>query len=639
MHPIDWLQLGIYVLVLALITKPMGLYLLQVLDANGRTWFDPVLRPLERLTYRLMGVRAGREQTWKEYTFAMLLFSIVSCLFTYAILRLQNHLPLNPQGFGALSPDLAFNTAVSFTTNTNWQSYGGESTMSYLSQMLALVIHNFGSAAVGIAIAAALVRGIARHSAQTIGNFWVDLVRTTYYLLLPISLVMAVFLVSQGMIQNFKPYTKAKLTEPFTVQVQKTDDKGQFVTTNVPVVVQRAKLDSAGKPVLKSDGSAEMVDVPQLDATGQPVMTNAPVMVDQKVDEQVIPQGPMASQVAIKMLGTNGGGFTNANASQPLENPTPLSNFIQMLSIFCIGCGLTYYLGRMVKNQAHGWSLWAAMMVLFLAGVVLCWHSEAAGNPIHQQLGVALADGNMEGKEVRFGIFNSALFATITTDASCGAVNCMHDSLTALGGFVPLFNIQLGEIIVGGVGAGLYGMLVFVVLAVFIAGLMVGRTPEYLGKKIQSYEVKMAMLALLVLAVSILGFAAWASVSTWGLAGLNNQGPHGLSEMLYAFSSANGNNGSAFAGLNTNTPWYNTTMGIAMLIGRFLMLIPIMAMAGALAQKKISPASAGTFPVAGVTFVILLLGTILLVGALNFLPGLTLGPIVEHFLMGQGKLY
>jgi K+-transporting ATPase ATPase A chain len=471
--------------------------------------------------------------------------------------------------------------------------------MSYLSQMVALVIHNFISAATGIAIAAALVRGIARHSAQTLGNFWVDLVRTTYYLLVPICLVFAVFLVSQGIIQNFKPYTTAKLLEPMKIQVEKKNDKGETVKG--------------------PDGKA--------------------VMEEQIVKEQVIPQGPVASQIAIKMLGTNGGGYMNANAAHPFENPTPLSNFIQMLSIFAIGSGLTYYLGRMVKNQAHGWSVWAAMMALFLGGVLLCWHSEAAGNPIHQQLGVAAAGGNMEGKEVRFGIFNSALFATVTTDASCGAVNSMHDSFTALGGFVPLFNIQLGEIIIGGVGAGLYGMLVFVVLAVFIAGLMVGRTPEYLGKKIQSYEVKMAMLALLVLAVSILGFAAWASVSKWGLAGLNNNGPHGLSEMLYAYSSANGNNGSAFAGLNANTPWYNTTIGLAMLIGRFLMIVPIMALAGSLARKKIAPPSAGTFPVSGPTFVVLVLGTVLLVGALNFLPCLTLGPVVEHFLTAQGKLY
>jgi K+-transporting ATPase ATPase A chain len=638
MRPTDWLQLGLFIAAVALVTKPMGLYLMRVLDAEGRTWLDPILKPLERATYWAMGVNPAREQGWKQYTFAMLMFSLVSCLFTYAILRLQNLLPLNPQGFGALSSDLAFNTAVSFTTNTNWQSYSGESTMSYFSQMVALVIHNFTSAATGIALAAALVRGIARHSAQTIGNFWVDLVRTIYYLLLPICVVYALFLVSQGTIQNFKQYTKAKLTEPYTIQVQKTDDKGQAVTTNAVVMVQAPKLDAGGKPVL-TNGVAVLVDVPKLDEKGQTVTTNVPVMVDQKVEEQAIAQGPVASQVAIKMLGTNGGGFFNANAAYPFENPTPLSNFIQMLSIFAIGSGLTYYLGRMTKDQRHGWSVWAAMMALFLGGVLLCWWAESRGNPIHQQLGVAVADGNMEGKEVRFGVFNSALFATVTTDASCGAVNAMHDSFTALGGFVPLFNIQLGEIIIGGVGAGLYGMLVFVVLAVFIAGLMVGRTPEYLGKKIQSYEVKMAMLALLVLALSILGFAAWASVTQWGLAGLNNSGPHGLSEILYAFSSANGNNGSAFAGLNANTPWYNTTIGMAMLIGRFLMIVPIMAMAGSLAQKKIVPLSAGTFPVSGFTFVVLLLGTVLLVGALNFLPCLTLGPIVEHFQTLQGKLY
>jgi len=638
MQTSGWLQFALYVIALAAITKPMGLYLLRVLDANGRTWLDPIIRPLERLTYRLMGVDSSKEHDWKQYTLAMLLFSLAGCLFTYAILRLQHLLPLNPQGLSPASPDLAFNTAVSFTTNTNWQSYVGETTMSYLSQMVGLAFHNFTSAATGIAIAAALVRGIARHSAKTLGNFWVDLVRVTYYLLLPICIVFAVFLVSQGMIQNFKHYTKAKLTEPFTIQVAKTDEKGQPVTTNVVVMVQALKLDAQGKPVMEN-GVTVMVDVPKLDEKGQPVMTNTPVMVDQKVEEQAIVQGPMASQVAIKMLGTNGGGYANANAAHPFENPTPLSNFLQMLSIFSIGSGLTYYLGRMVKNQKHGWTVWAAMMALFIAGVLLCWWAEAAGNPIHQKLGVAIADGNMEGKEVRFGIFNSALFATITTDASCGAVNSMHDSFTPLGGFVPLFNIQLGEIIFGGVGAGLYGMLVFVVLAVFIAGLMVGRTPEYLGKKIEAYDVKMAMLSLLILAISILGFAAWASVSKWGLDGLNNSGPHGLSEILYAFTSGAGNNGSAFAGLSANTPWYNTTLGIDMLFGRFLMIVPIMALAGSLVRKKAAAPSSGTFPVSGGTFFILLIGTILLVGALNFLPALTLGPVVEHFLTGQGKLF
>src|SRR5467141_3119253 len=598
MQASGWLQFALYFVALVLITKPMGLYLLQVLDANGRTWLDPVVRPLERVTYRLMGVDSSKEHDWKQYTLAMLLFSLVGCLFTYAILRLQYFLPLNPQKLGPVSSQLAFNTAVSFTTNTNWQNYAGEATMSYFSQMVALAFHNFASAATGIAIAAALVRAIARHSANTLGNFWVDLVRVTYYLLLPICLVFAVFLVSQGMIQNFKPYTKAALVEPMKIQVEKKNDKGE--TIKGPV----------GKAVTE----------------------------EQTVTEQNIVQGPIASQIAIKMLGTNGGGYVNANAAHPFEKPTPLSNLVQMLSIFSIGSGLTYYLGRMVKNQKHGWTVWAAMSILFVGGVLLCWWAESAGNPIHHQLGVAVADGNMEGKEVRFGIFNSALFATVTTDASCGAVNSMHDSFTPLGGFVPLFNIQLGEIIFGGVGAGLYGILVFVVLAVFIAGLMVGRTPEYLGKKIESYDVKMAMLALLILAIDILGFAAWAVVSKWGLAGLNNNGPHGLSEILYAYSSTTGNNGSAFAGLNANTPWYNTTLGIPILIGRFLMIVPILALAGSLVRKKVTPTSAGTFPVHGGTFFILLIGTVLLIGALNFLPALTLGPVVEHFLNLQGKL-
>ncbi len=599
MNSHQWLELALYIGALVLITKPLGLYLNRVLDANGRTWLDPVLRPLEKLTYRVLGVDPQKEHGWKQYAFAMLIFSLASCLFTYAILRLQQYLPLNPQKFGALAQHLAFNTAVSFTTNTNWQSYGGESTMSYFSQMVALAIHNFFSAAIGIAVAAALVRGIARHSATTIGNFWVDLTRIMYYLLLPICTIYAVFLVSQGMIQNFKPYTTAKLIESQTVSVQKTD--------------------ANGKPVVDAKGN--------------------PVMVNQTVDTQSIVQGPMASQIAIKMLGTNGGGYTNANAAYPFENPTPFSNFIQMLSILAIGSALTYHLGRETKNQKHGWAVWSAMFAMFLAGVMLCWWAEARGNPIHQQLGVAVADGNMEGKEVRFGIFDSALFATVTTDASCGAVNSMHDSFTPLGGLVPLFNIMTGEVIFGGVGAGLYGMMIFVVITVFIAGLMVGRTPEYLGKKIEAYDVKMVLLAFIVLAFIILGFTAWASVSSWGLAGLNNNGPHGLSEMLYAYTSGAGNNGSAFAGLNANTPWYDTTLGIDMLLGRFAMIVPLLALAGSLARKKIVPASAGTFPVSGFTFVALLVGTVILVGALTFLPALALGPVVEHFLMLKGNLF
>ncbi len=608
MNANGWIQLALYVGLLLLITKPLGLYLLRVLDARGKTFLDPIMRPIERLTYKLLCVDPEQEHDWKRYTAAMLIFSFVTLLFTYAILRLQNVLWLNPQKMAAVSEHLSFNTAASFTTNTNWQNYGGESTMSYFSQMVGLASHNFWSAAVGIAIAAALVRGIARHTSKTIGNFWVDLTRVTYYLLLPICVIYAVVLVSQGMIQNFKPYDTVSLTEPFTTQVPKVDDKGN----------------------------------PVVDAQGKPVME------DKKIDSQTIVQGPMASQVAIKMLGTNGGGYVNANAAHPFENPTPLSNFLQILSIFAIPSALTYYLGRMVKNQGHGWAVWSAMFVVFLAGVLVSWHYEAAGNPIMHQLGVDPAGGNMEGKEVRFGIFNSALFATITTDASCGAVNSMHDSFTPLGGLVPLLNIELGEIIFGGVGAGLYGMLVFVVLAVFIAGLMVGRTPEFLGKKIEPYDVKMAALVILVLGFSILGFSAWACLSKWGAPdpvthqltdGTNNNGPHGFSEILYAYSSCTGNNGSAFAGIGGNTLWYNTTLGLATLFGRFAMIVPILALAGSLARKKLVAASAGTFPVSGPLFTTLLVGTVMLIGALTFFPALSLGPIIEHFMMHSGKLF
>ncbi len=570
-----WIQLALFIGLLAAVTKPLGLYLVKVLDAGGKTFLDPVLRPCEQLLYRLLGIKSTQEQSWRQYCLSLFAFSLVSLLFTYAVLRLQHLLPLNPQGFGPVSPDLAFNTAVSFTTNTNWQSYGGESTLSYFSQMVGLTLQNFASAAAGIAVAAALVRGLSRHSAATIGNFWVDLVRIHLYLLLPLSLMFAVFLVSQGVIQNFKPYV--------TVQ-----------------------------------------------ALDQPLQ--------QAAAAQTIAQGPLASQVAIKMLGTNGGGFMNANAAHPYENPTPLSNFLQMLAIFLIPSGLTYYLGRMVKNQKHGWAVWSAMLVLFLAGLTVCWQAESAGNPRLHALGIDRAGGNMEGKEVRFGIFNSALFATVTTDASCGAVNAMHDSFTPLGGLIPLLNIQLGEVVFGGVGAGLYGMLVFVVLTVFLAGLMVGRTPEYVGKKIEAYDIKMSALALLVLILGILGFTAWAAVSTWGLAGLNNQGPHGLSELLYAYSSAAGNNGSAFAGLAANSPWLNTTLACAMLLGRFFMIVPVLALAGNMAKKKLHPQSEGSFPVAGFIFIVLLVGTILIVGALTFVPVLSLGPVVEHFLMTKSAV-
>jgi potassium-transporting ATPase potassium-binding subunit len=607
MNSSGWIQLILYVGALLAITKPLGLYLCKVLDSEGRTFLDPVFKPMERLTYKLTGVDPRKEQDWKGYAMAMLLFSLVSMVFTYAILRLQAVLPLNPQKLPGLSEHLAFNTAASFTANTNWQSYGGESTMSYLSQMVALTIHNFVSAAVGIGIAAALVRGISRHTSRTIGNFWVDLTRVTYFLLLPICAVYALVLVSQGMIQNFKPYDTAALTEPIHAQVEKKDDKG---------------------------GTDKGAD-------------GNPVMEEQITDTQTIVQGPMASQVAIKMLGTNGGGYVNANAAHPYENPSPFSNLLQMLSIFAIPCGLTYFLGRTVRHQGHGWAVWAAMFSLFFAGTLIAWHYEAAGNPNLAALGVDPADGNMEGKEVRFGIFNSALFAAVTTDASCGAVNSMHDSFTPMGGFVPLLNMQLGEVVFGGVGAGLYGMLIYVIIAVFIAGLMVGRTPEYVGKKIEPYDMKMASFVILILAFSILGFSGWASVSKMGLPdaagaltdGTNNSGPHGFSEILYAYTSATANNGSAFAGLTANAPWYNTTLGFAMLFGRFAMIVPILALAGSLARKKLVAESAGTFPVSGPLFTSLVVGTVLLVGALTFVPALVLGPVVEHFLMHSGKLF
>ena len=567
-----WIQFALYSALLLAITKPAGLYLFRVLE-RGRTWFDPVFKPVERGIYALLGTDPTRDHTWKQYACAMLTFSFVTLAVTYGILRYQLHLPLQgspDQLSTAMTPDLAFDTAASFTTNTNWQSYSGEDTMTYFSQMVGLASHNFFSAAVGIAVAAALVRGIARDRSRGVGNFWVDLVRLHLYLLVPACVVYALFLVSQGMIQNFSPYTVFKTVE----------------------------------------GA-----------------------------EQILPQGPMASQVAIKMLGTNGGGYVNANASFPFENPTPLSNFVQMLSIFTIPAGLTYYLGRVVKKQGHGWAVWAAMFTLFAVGFAVCYTAESHGNPQMHALGVSVADGNMEGKETRFGLANSALFATITTDASCGAVNSMHDSYTPIGGLVPLFNMHLGEVVFGGVGAGLYGMLLFVVLAIFIAGLMVGRTPEYLGKKIEGYDVKLTTLAILVTGVFVLGFAAWASVAAWGTKTLNNAGPHGFSELLYAYSSAVANNGSAFAGLGANNPWWNVTLGLGMLAGRFFIIIPVLALAGSLAGKKLVPASAGSFPVSGATFTVLLIGTVIIIGALTFIPSLALGPIVEHFLMGGGKTF
>jgi potassium-transporting ATPase potassium-binding subunit len=571
-----WLQIALYLGLVVVFIKPLGLYMARVFNGE-RTFLDPVLRPVERLIYRVSGVDPRQEQHWTTYTAAMLLFNLAGLLLLYAMQRLQHVLPLNPQGFDPVAPDLAFNTAVSFTSNTNWQAYSGESTMSYLVQMAGLAFHNFASAATGIVLAIALIRAFARHSMQTLGNFWVDVVRTTLWVLLPISFVLALVLVWQGVPQNLQPYVEATTVE----------------------------------------GAS-----------------------------QTIAQGPMASQEAIKELGTNGGGFLNANSAHPYENPTPLTNFLEMLAIFAIGAALTYTFGRMVGDQRQGWALFGAMAVVVFLGVTVAYWAEAGGNPAFDRLGVDMtaadtqAGGNMEGKEVRFGIANSALWATVTTDASCGAVNSMHDSFMPLGGLVPLFNIQLGEIIVGGVGSGFYGIILFAIEAVFVAGLMVGRTPEYLGKKIEAKEVKMTVLALIiVLPISILGFTALASVHPEGVKGPLNAGPHGFSEILYAFTSGTGNNGSAFAGLSANTFFYNLTIGLSMLFGRFLFIVPMMAVAGSLVGKKVVPLSPGTFPTTGGTFVVLLVSVILIMGGLIFFPALALGPIVEHLLMTAGKLF
>jgi K+-transporting ATPase ATPase A chain len=558
---LELLKIAVYFLLILAVTKPVGLYMARVFERK-KTY------AIERAVYRVAGVDETREHDWMQYTIAVLVFSGAGLLLTYAMERLQHLLPLNPDKLGAVPPDLAWNTATSFATNTNWQAYSGESTMSHLTQMVGLTFHNFTSAAVGIVLAVALIRGIARAGAKTIGNFWVDLTRCTLWILLPVCVVAATLLMSQGVIQNFRRSVEATTIE----------------------------------------GKA-----------------------------QKIPQGPVASQEAIKELGTNGGGFFNANSAHPYENPTPFSNLVEIFLIFLLGAGLCVTLGTMTGKPRHGWAVFAAMATLFLAGALVTTSAEERGNPIHQRLGVA--GGNMEGKEVRFGIGDSALFATVTTDASCGAVNAMHDSFTPLGGSVPLLNIMLGEVIFGGVGAGMYGMILFIVLAVFIAGLMVGRTPEYLGKKIEAHDVKLAMLAVLILAFCILVGSAVAAVTKAGTSSLNNAGPHGLSEMTYAFTSAAGNNGSAFAGLNANTKFYNVALGLAMFFGRFLMIIPLMGIAGSLAAKKKLADSAGTFPVDGPLFTFLLIGVILIVGALTYFPVLSLGPYVEHFLMNAGKVF
>jgi K+-transporting ATPase ATPase A chain len=561
---------------------------------------DPVLRPMERLLYRVTGVDEDHEMRWTEYAISMLLFSVVSMILLYLIQRLQGFLPFNPQKFGAVNPPhLAFNTAASFTTNTNWQAYSGESTMSYFTQMAGLAYHNFSSAAMAIALAIAFIRGIARRQMETIGNFWVDLVRSCLWVLLPFCIVGALVLVSQGVVQNLRPYDKATLVEPQQVQ----------------------RMGPDGKPAVGPDG--------------KPVMDT--------VTEQTIAQGPVASQEIIKEFGTNGGGFFNANSAHPFENPTPFSNLLEMFCIFAIGAGLTYTLGRMTNSQRHGWAVWAAMAIVFLAGVTVAYWAEARGNPllvgVNQQATATQPGGNMEGKEVRFGIANSALFTTVTTDASCGAINGWHDSYMPLGGMVPLVNMMLSEVIFGGVGSGMYGMLIYVVLTVFIAGLMVGRTPEYLGKKIEAYDVKMAMLVVLVFPLVILVFTALSSVNGFGTSGILNPGPHGFTEILYSFVSTAANNGSSFGGLTVNTLWYDVTTGLTMLAGRFLMIIPMLAIAGNLAGKKYVPPSLGTFPVTTPLFTVLLISVILIVGALTFFPALSLGPILEHLFLVAGKTF
>jgi potassium-transporting ATPase potassium-binding subunit len=585
-----WLQILFFLLLVFLATKPLGVFMARVFNRE-KTFLDPALRPLERFLYRVTGVDENHEMRWTEYAVSMLLFSAVSMFLLYLLLRLQGLLPFNPQHLGAVPPDLAFNTAASFATNTNWQAYSGETTMSYFTQMAGLAYHNFVSAAVGIVLAIAFIRGIARRQMQTIGNFWVDLVRCCLWVLLPFCLVGALFLVSQGVVQNLKPYDTARLVEP------------QQVTTTGP------------------DGKA----------------------VAQTITSQTIAQGPVASQEIIKEFGTNGGGFFNANSAHPFENPTPLTNLFELFCIFALSSGLTYTLGRMTGSQAHGWTVWAAMVVLFLAGVTTAYWAEARGNPlltdVDQQADASQSGGNMEGKEVRFGIANSALWATVTTDTSCGAVNSLHDSYTPLGGLVPLANIMLSETVFGGVGSGMYGILIYVVLAVFIAGLMVGRTPEYLGKKIDAYDVKMAMLVTLIFPLAILTLTSISVVKGFGTSSILNPGPHGFSEILYAYTQGAGNNGSAFAGLNANTTWYNVTIGLDTLIGRFLMIIPMLAIAGNLAQKKYVPPSPGTFPVTTPLFTVLLIGVIVIVGALTFFPALSLGPILEHLLMMAGKTF
>jgi len=599
-----WLQIFVFFLAVFLVTKPLGAFMARVFSRE-RTWLDPVMRPVERILYKLTGVDEEHDMDWKEYALALLLFSGVSMILLYVLERVQQWawLPWNPQKLAGVPPALAFNTAASFSTNTNWQNYVPETTMSYLTQMAGLAYHNWVSAAAGMALAVAFIRGIARREQKTIGNFWVDLVRGTLWILAPLCLVGALLLVSQGVVQNLEPYDTVQLLDRY----------------------QTPRLGSDGKPVNGPDG--------------KPVM--------QTVSQQVIAQGPTASQEIIKELGTNGGGFFNANSAHPFENPTPFTNFLEMFCILAIPSALTYTLGTMTGSRRHGWAVWAAMALLFFAGVATAYWAEARGNPLvtsAAQHGSHVSSapqgvGNLEGKEVRFGVANSALFATVTTDTSCGAVNSMHDSFTPLGGMVPMINLMLSEVIFGGVGAGMCGMLVFVILSVFIAGLMVGRTPEYLGKKLEAYDVKMAMLVVLIFPLTVLVFTAISVLYSFGTSSISNAGPHGFSQVLYAFTSAVANNGSGFAGINGNTLWYNTSLGMAMLLGRFMMILPMLAIAGNLAGKKQVPATLGTFPVTGALFTVLLIGVVMILGALTFFPALSLGPILEHLLMMAGRTF
>ena len=626
------IQVALFFGLLIGLTPIIGRFMARVFQGQ-KTFLHPLLRPVERMVYWAGGVEEQAEMTWKGYFLAVLVFNVVGILSLMGLMMTQKWLPLNPQQFDNVPWALALNTAISFITNTNWQAYSGETTMSYLTQMAGLAVHNFLSAATGIAVLLAVIRGLKRASSKTLGNFWVDLTRTTLYVLLPLSVVLATALSAQGVVQNFKPYATASLMESYTTQVQTNDAKGQPIMTNVAVTVSAPVLDAQGKAVM-SNGAPVMADVPQKDAKGNVMMTNVPVMVDAQVTTQTIPTGPAASQIAIKHLGTNGGGFFGQNSAHPFENPTPLTNFLEMLGLIIIPAGLVYAFGVMIGDRRHAWCLFGVMLALLVGEFALAWHAESQTNPV-----MASAGPLLEGKEQRFGVMNSVLFAVATTGTSCGAVNSMHDSFTPLAGLAPLWNLMLGCIVFGGCGAGLYGILMHVLIAVFIAGLMIGRTPEYLGKKIQAWDATWAIIAILAPSVLILAGSALACSMPAGLAGLNNQGPHGLSEILYGYASASANNGSAFAGLSANSNFYNLTLGAAMFFGRFVVAFAVLAIAGNLAAKKTVPASPGTLPTNNLTFACVLFGVIVIIAALTFFPCLCLGPIAEHGLMQAARTF